>query len=524
MYGSPGQSGEVTMKLLACLGLGCGLVGACTGFSSEATPPANAQPDASADGGGRGIEGQGVADTISITVDPSSRKTWVIGRPNEIKFTATRGDGVTGAVIATLRGLSPASAVVPANLAAGVSQGTVTFTPSADSPQGELSLTLEAKLLDSAAKATAKLDGSLRGAPGDVDTGFATKGLITIPSQTASAVGADGRIYAFRTDSTTERYLADGRLDTTFGVNGRGTSSASVSPVAAQVAGNFVYVLCFVRFSGGGIRFLKVSLDGQPDTSFGTDGDGYSSTNTEGLLLPMGMARSASGQLAAVGNNRRMPVGGGGVSWMSPAGTSAALDDTSTERIPVPLSAAAWDGIGLLVVGGHTLGRMTTGTQHYGFANFVSFTGNIDLGANLALYGIDMQGSNILVSGIDATTGAPFLAKFRPNANGSFPGFAFQPAAVFFDTTLPTKTFLLGDGSILQVGRVKGTTECAISRYAADGTPDLGFGTKGVAALPVSPCAPTNIAVQPDGKIIVDAGSLGTPTTALSTRIVRLWN
>jgi len=283
-----------------------------------------------------------------------------------------------------------------------------------------------------------------------------------------------------------------------------------------------VYAVCLVRFTGSAGRFLKLSLDGVPDTSFGTTGDGYAST--ERIFTAIALARSASGQLAAVGNNRRIPVNGGGLTWATATGASAFVDDGITDVIPLPLTAAAWDGSGLLVVGGNTLGRVATGTQHYTMANFVNGTGKLDLGATVALYGIDMEGANILVSGIDSTTGAPFLAKLRPNANGAFPGFTFQPAAVAFDTTLPTKTFLQGDGSILQVGRANGALECAITRYAANGTPDLAFGTKGVATLPVSPCAPTNIALQPDGKIIVDAGSLGTPAGALSTRIVRLWN
>jgi hypothetical protein len=126
------------------------------------------------------------------------------------------------------------------------------------------------------------------------------------------------------------------------------------------------------------------------------------------------------------------------------------------------------------------------------------------------------------VSGLDKTTGAPFLAKLKPLAVGAFPGFTFQPAAVSFDTTIPTKTFLAADGSILHAGRQAGSSGCAVTRYLPTGAPDPAFGTNGVAVLAVSPCAPTNIAVQPDGKIIVDAGSLGTSPT--SSRIVRLWN
>jgi len=212
------------------------------------------------------------------------------------------------------------------------------------------------------------------------------------------------------------------------------------------------------------------------------------------------------------------------VGWIGSSGENAAGADDGISERPVELFAGAWDASGLLVVGGDKLARIATGLQHYSRANFAGITGNISLGPSVALYGIDLEGANILVSGLDKTTGAPFIAKLKPLGVGAFPGFTFQPAAVSFDSTVPTKSFLAGDGSILHTGRQSGTSACAVTRYLATGAPDPNFGTKGVVVLSITPCAPTNIALQPDGKIIVDAGSLGTPAGALSTRIVRLWN
>ncbi|CAN5919500.1 hypothetical protein BH11MYX4_BH11MYX4_48940 [soil metagenome] len=504
------------MKLRAGLIVAFVLVGACTGFSSEPAP-ADPVTDPSAEGGADGgpIDGVGVVDSITLKVE-SGKKTWVINRPNEIKFTVTRGERVSGRVAVTVRGLSAASAIVPATLENGVTQGTVKFTPSADTQQGDLALTLEATLLDSSAKASANVDSFLRGAPGDLDTTFATKGVIAIPAAAVSAVAPDGRIFTFRFDQTTERYLADGRLDVGFATNGRGVIPGSPLnvPRAALVVGTSVYTLLnFAGASGSSGSILKTSLDGVKDATYGAASVGGSFR---------ALARSASGEIAMIGVDHVPPTGALG--WVNAFGENgAAADDGITER-PVQLSAGAWDASGLLVVGGDRLARIATGLQHYSGANFVTIAGNISVGASVALYGIDLEGANILVSGIDKSTGAPFMAKLKPLAIGAYPGFTFQPAAVAFDTTLPTKTFLQGDGSILQVGRAKGALECAITRYAANGSPDLGFGTKGVATLPVSPCAPTNIAVQPDGRIIVDAGSLGTPAGALSTRILRAWN
>ena len=163
---------------------------------------------------------------------------------------------------------------------------------------------------------------------------------------------------------------------------------------------------------------------------------------------------------------------------------------------------------------------MLTGFAHYDTLHFTG--GHVTLDPNVSLFGLDLEGANILVSGIDKSTGAPFMAKFQPNGTGPFAGFAFNPAAVFFDPTFGTKSFLAADGTILHVGREKDAMTCAVTRYDATGKVDTNFGTNGVARLPVMPCKPGGVALQPDGKIVVDAGSLGIAPAVSS--ILRVWN
>ena len=495
--------------------IGAFIVGACSSFSgsSEATDP-GLDGSVGNEGGPGSVSGQAPDGSVAIAVT-TGNQTWVRNRSNTIEFTVARGPDVNGRVRVNIGGLPKGSAAPEVAVPPGETAGKMVFKPAAEVPTGDLKLTLDAVLDGSAATASLPVDGTLQGAPGDVDSAFGTSGSIAIAAKEVSAVASDGRIYVIRGDKTTERYTPGGQLDTTFAANGRGTYGNTLAPpTAVQVTATNIFVL--FNPSAGPYRavFSKSSLDGVFDTTFGLDGNGYPGVYSA-------FVRSSTGELMGVGTGQGCNAYcGGSVAWLTATGTSADQGDPN-RNLPARLTAGALDGKGLLVVGENTLGSVVTGYQHY---NSLQFLGGAPktLASNISLFGIDLEGANILVSGIDTSTGAPFMAKFQPDGAGPFAGFDFSPAAVFFDPTFGTKSLLAADGTILHVGREKNAMTCALAHYTATGKVDTNFGTNGVARLPVTPCQPGGVYLQPDGKIIVDAGSLGTAPAVSS--ILRVWN
>lgn len=497
------------------------LAAACSSFNGDTDgTAADAATDGGDDGGGV-ITGTSPDGSLTLSVT-GGKATWVRGRANTVEFTVTRGMGATGRVRVSLKGLSPGGTAPEVLVAAGDTTGKLMFQPSANAPTGDLMLELDAIIDGSSTGAALPLDGFLRGAPGDVDSTFAANGVISIQAKEVSALTSDGHLFVVRADKTTERYTVDGQLDTTFGTNGRGTysssSTAAQSPVAIRLSDSDAYTLFTIAGSEGSTSaFLKLSLGGATDTSFGMNLQGYSILSGG---QPVSMARSSAGDLAGVGY---APVVGhpptGRINWTTSSGMSAADVNATGNTITTALTSAAWDASGLLVVGGQSLGRATTGSQNY--ANLAFPGGHIDFGSTISLFDINLEGSDILVSGIDTSSNAPFMAKLQPNGS-PLAGFAFGPAPVTLDAAFATKTYLASDSTILQVGREAGAMTCVVTRYDKTGKSDSTFGANGSARLPITPCQPGSVSVQADGKIIIDAGSLGTAPTVAS--IVRLWN
>jgi uncharacterized delta-60 repeat protein len=69
------------------------------------------------------------------------------------------------------------------------------------------------------------------------------------------------------------------------------------------------------------------------------------------------------------------------------------------------------------------------------------------------------------------------------------------------------------DGKTVAVGSVSGIGDWMISRYLTDGNLDTTFGGDGIVFVNVNTSAPTesarNVAIQPDGKIVVTGGAVG---------------
>ena len=109
----------------------------------------------------------------------------------------------------------------------------------------------------------------------------------------------------------------------------------------------------------------------------------------------------------------------------------------------------------------------------------------------------------ILAAGVADANNDPLLAQW--NSDGS-PDLTFGTNGLAILTHPPAAIALDANGKILVVGNID--TELVISRYLADGSPDTGFGTGGstVSALGADAALGTALVVQSDDHILV-AGS-----------------
>jgi uncharacterized delta-60 repeat protein len=137
--------------------------------------------------------------------------------------------------------------------------------------------------------------GAARGAAGDLDTTFGRSGKVvtdfnhTTDIANAVALQADGKIIVVGTtyanndysneDFAVVRYNANGKVDTTFGVNGRVTTdfpglAAVASSVVVQSDGKIVVAGgAFPQFTfAGNFEIVRYNSDGSLDTTFGNGG------------------------------------------------------------------------------------------------------------------------------------------------------------------------------------------------------------------------------------------------------------
>jgi uncharacterized delta-60 repeat protein len=152
------------------------------------------------------------------------------------------------------------------------------------------------------------LPASALAAGGDLDTSFGGDGRVTTSfsadaSASAVAIQADGKIVAAGgagAEFALARYDTDGTLDTTFGTNGKVTTGftdgAFANAVAIQSDGKIVAA------GGAGAEFAlaRYDTDGSLDPTFGTGGT-VTTSLTSGNDQANGVAIQADGKIVAAG-------------------------------------------------------------------------------------------------------------------------------------------------------------------------------------------------------------------------------
>lgn len=231
---------------LTVLAIAVGTAGACTGedpsLDGECGDPC---PDAGEGDGERG-EGSAVAPTVLLETDPTV--TIVQGKTAAIKVTITRPAGYVTPLTISVSNLPAGVTASKIELQGDGRSGSVELTAGLQATQGEVELVLSAS--DPEPRASAKTKLHVRGAPGALDTTFASTGKLTLPTSPRVyqlAVRPDGKAILGGTDGSTGgkfmvvRVDSAGALDATFGMGGivendLGENTAGVLGVA--ISGN----------------------------------------------------------------------------------------------------------------------------------------------------------------------------------------------------------------------------------------------------------------------------------------------
>lgn len=296
-----------------------------------------------------------------------------------------------------------------------------------------------------------------------------------------------------------------GQLDPAFGNNGLviqdwGTGSnlgGKAEALALQPDGKIL--------AAGEVSFHEVVVarylpDGQPDVFFGTDGLFKDEQN--GVPVLIAVAVQANGRIVAAGSNRpSKAIEDGLVYRLFPDGhPDPSLDNDGLLKVPgFRINALAVQADGRIIVAGNNQLKQfdLNGTLDVNFGT----GGSVALGARRG-YAMTLQSDGkILVAGYNE--GGPTFHLSRFHADGSPDlDFADEGVALADIGDYYYKTY---DLAIQPDGKILAGTAHYVARFDPGGALDPAFGDDGIA-----PVGAPEIALQPDGKII----SLDTAQTA----------
>ena len=358
---------------------------------------------------------------------------------------------------------------------------------------------------------------------GTFDTGFSGGAVATKidPSEyeyaLAAARQADGKIIAAGHSVLAGqgvialvRYNADGSLDTAFGGGGIvRTAVPSVDAVATAVvvqpgvlpADDKILVAgsTFVPSTGtAGIVLARYNTSGTLDAGFGTGGQGF-------VSAPIGPGTSIDTASLALQGNGSIVVAG-----------ATSTGDFVLRR---------YDSTGVLDQSFGTNGTGGTTTTHVGTSA---------MGPAIAL-----QSGKIVAAGASGSFASPPMnaVLVRYNTSGTLDmSFGGAGTGMVFTDTVPSSNNFANAVAVQTPGDkivVAGhaffdfdadTSDIALLRYNADGTPDTGFGTNGTGAVVVNLGAFDNafsvaLYPDPDNRIVV-SGNTGSGA-AVSAAVLR---
>jgi len=483
-------------------GLSALLVLAACGTVSADFPPDDAAPDAGVD------DAHGPDAELPPPVDgratgemalslPDGKLTLVRGTTSRVKFTLERKNGFAGAVTISLANAPAGLTAKPLELASDATTGDLELVVGKDVLQGELvGVSVEGSNPGLKDRASFPLAAFVRGAPGEIDTTYATDGVVTLgPLEFGLAAPGTGEFYTTGA-SPMKRYRADGTVDPSF---------SGIGFTEGTLAGNFVYG-CSLSFPSGGepetiVGASRVSiLTGQRDTAFGS-----TSPVLSGNRSKYGCIASAAGNVALLGISYGItfPPYYGNVSWFNSAGTYTTSYSTPT---PDDFRTGVFLADGIVVSTTTGIAKLKTGAT--------ALDTSFGAGGRVALSS-GGRITNILEDADKKLLVANATYTARVTASGSLDG-TFVPAATgLTPADAAVRLAVQNDGKILkgvQLGGGDGRA-CAITRYLPTGALDTTFGNQGSAHYPISPCSPQLLAVTPDGRILV-----GSP------KVLRIWD
>ena len=352
---------------------------------------------------------------------------------------------------------------------------------------------------------------------GAIDTGFGASGFTSAGAFLGVSTGnrgvlqSDGKLIVVGTTTikrsnfsgyeqawTLARYNTDGSLDTSFGGDGKVTTSfpnglaTEGTDIALQPDGSIVVL----GRQTGAYSVGRYFSDGTLDTSFGNQG---TTLRYFGRMLdiPKALAIEPNGKIVTVGYSQ---------------------DDAPTFGLLPPRAVISQ--------------LNADGTNDTSFGSDGALQLQVDGIGTYATSVVALSDGKILVAGYtDPTQPSLFVARLLPN--GALDAtFGVGGIAKYLEVnTIPTvwDMKLQADGKIVLVGDTAANPRplATVTRLNPDGSLDSTFGTAGISKFSISPTLDTaqSVAIAPDGKIVVSASSNQLPTPDIdyfTTGVVRL--
>ena len=393
---------------------------------------------------------------------------------------------------------------------------------------------------------------ALRAQPGALDLTFNGTGYVVSPVNTLDVgqkilVQDDQKVLligmsfdaSYTARAYVHRYMPDGTLDATFGDNGLVSytlgNEADIYSAVLTAEGKILLAGTTTDYQTYQLLLIQLNEDGSKDTSFGTNGVRVQSVsvvveNAEDIAYDVTL--DADGNILVCGstydaNTVRRPF----VARFSPTGvldTSFGVNGIAAISV-LAVGSSAFKGI-LVQPDGKIVASGYFGNSELWFVMLVvrfNADGTLDptfgdAGVIKYNYGsVDDEGNDLkltadgsfLVAGVTATATynySALLVKFTPDGvlDAAF-GNAGTVEEDLDTFDFASNVAVQPDGRIIMSGTSgdgpPGAFDLAVWKYMADGTPDLTFGTGGL-AQPVIPQYSAMIyamGIQADGKILI---------------------